>query len=104
MVIENYFWNQIMNQIKEEFYKKRKMDEYKLWFGGIKYIGTTGTAVILEVPSIFFQNQLIKRGYISSLERKIKEKTNKKLVIEMKLRDVLKPNLPMKVGGELYGR
>ena len=52
MVIENYFWNQIMNQIKKKFYKKK----------------------------------------------------NKKLVIEMKLRDVLKPNLPMKVGGELYGR
>lgn len=92
-------WEKIMNQIKELFDKEGKTEEFTLFFSGIKYIRTDGTAVILEVPSIFFQNQLIKRGYIKILEQKIIEMTNNKLVIEMRI-----PNLLMKEGEELYGR
>lgn len=82
----NEYWDQIMQQLREDFCQKARLDEYNLWFGGLKFIGTNGTSITVDVPSIFFKNQLIKRGYVELLQRKINEVLQKEMFLEMKLR------------------
>lgn len=54
-MIQNEDWEKIKNQIRVQFDRDGKKDEFILFFSGIKYIGTDGSSTVyLEVPSAFF--------------------------------------------------
>ena len=98
MFTNKEFWNQIMKQIKEDFFIQRE-DEFNLWFGGIKYVGTTGITITVEVPSMFFKNQIIKREYVDILQKKINGKFHKAMLLDLNLKNVSFPNQIVKAGG-----
>ena len=83
----NIFWNEIMNQIKEDYYKAGNIDEYNIWFSGIKCLKIDGLILTISVPSVFFQNQIIKKGYLNIIQEKIYEKKHENFIIEIKLRE-----------------
>lgn len=98
------FWNQMMNQIREDFYNDAKLDEYRLWFGGIDYVSIKGTTITLSVPSMFFKNQIIKRGYVDIIQKKINEALHKEMLLDFNVRKELLPNQFEKSSGGLDGR
>ena len=89
MFTNNEYWDQIMQQLREDFCQKARLDEYNLWFGGIDYVSTSDATTTLSVPSMFFKNQITKRGYVDIIQKKITEALHKEMLLEFIVRKEL---------------
>ena len=67
-------WENIITQVKEDFVKEKTIEEYNLWIMGIKYIGSDDSKITIEVPSKFFKDILIKKGYLSFVRKKFQNR------------------------------
>jgi chromosomal replication initiation ATPase DnaA len=86
MTTNNNFLNEIMNQIKKDFYKEGNIDNYNIWFSKIN-IRIEGSIITIFVPSLFFQNQFIKKNYLNLIQQKIYEKKQERFVIKIQLEE-----------------
>ena len=77
------FWNEIMNQAKNELGEH----EYSMWFN-IEYASSAENAIAIRVPSTFYRDQLVHK-YQRYLEDKLFDLTGKRLGISF---IVVKPN------------
>ena len=85
IMIQNEDWEKIKNQIRVQFDRDGKKDEFILFFSGIKYIGTDGSSTVyLEVPSAFFKDQLKRKGYVNIILQELKKYTNNDVFVELK--------------------
>ena len=79
---QNYqaFWNEVLNIIHEEYKQKGQEDEFKLWFN-MEYVKDTLSEITVSVPSEFMWNSMVQRGYVKSIQEKIKEMTGQDVSI-----------------------
>lgn len=79
---QNYqaFWNEVLNIIHEEYKQKGQEDEFKLWFN-MEYVKDTLSEITVAVPSEFMWNSMVQKGYIKSVQDKIKEMTGQNVSI-----------------------
>ena len=79
---QNYqaFWNEVLNIIHEEYKQKGQEDEFKLWFN-MEYVKDTFSEITVAVPSEFMWNSMVQKGYIKSVQEKIKEMTGQDVSI-----------------------
>lgn len=78
------FFQETLSQIKEEFIQEGKSREYDMWFS-FEYLDSTETSIIIAIPSNFFKDQLISRGYIAKIEHKLEELSGKIIHIDFKI-------------------
>lgn len=78
------FFQETLSQIKEEFIQEGKSREYDMWFS-FEYLDSTETSIIIAIPSNFFKDQLISRGYIAKIEHKLEELSGKIINIDFKI-------------------
>ncbi len=88
MDIWNYsvFWQEALSQIHEEYKADGKEREFQLWFT-FEFVESRDKTIIVSVPSAFFRDQLVSRGYISFLEHKLLELSGTPIKIEF----IIKP-------------
>jgi chromosomal replication initiator protein len=79
---QNYqaFWNEVLNIIHEEYKQKGQEDEFKLWFN-MEYVKDTLSKITVSVPSEFMCNSMVQKGYVKSVQEKIKEMTGQDVSI-----------------------
>ena len=79
---QNYqaFWNEVLNIIHEEYKQKGQEDEFKLWFN-MEYVKDTLSEITVAVPSEFMWNSMVQKGYIKSVQERIKEMTGQDVSI-----------------------
>lgn len=75
------FWQEAISQIHDEYKANGKEQEFVLWFT-FDYVESKEKTIVTAVPSAFFRDQLISRGYISLLENKILELSGSHIKIE----------------------
>ena len=73
MATVNVFWEEAIKQIKEDYTNESRSEDYDLWIAVIKFLDSEGTTFNLSVPSIFFKDQLVKRGHVSYIQQKLYE-------------------------------
>ena len=67
------FWDEAINQIKQEYISNDNQNDFEVWFGQIKYIEDNGTEIIVSFPSDFFHKYMISSGSIYKIQQKIKD-------------------------------
>ena len=67
------FWDEAINQIKQEYISNDNQNDFEVWFGQIKYIEDNGTEIIVSLPSDFFHKYMISSGSIYKIQQKIKD-------------------------------
>ncbi|HBG35769.1 MAG TPA: chromosomal replication initiator protein DnaA, partial [Treponema sp.] len=75
------FFQEALSQIKESYIQEGKAKEFDMWFS-FEYHDSTENSITIMVPSNFFKDQLISRGYIALLEQKLEELSGKQITIE----------------------
>lgn len=81
----NIFWQEAFSQIHEDYNTKGKEQEFLLWFT-FEFVESRDKTIIAAVPSAFFRDQLISRGYIQFLEHKLLELSGTQIKIEFIIR------------------
>lgn len=81
----NVFWQEALSQIHEEYKTNGKEQEFQLWFT-FEFVESRDKKILASVPSAFFRDQLISRGYISFLENKLLELSGTPIRIEFTIR------------------
>jgi chromosomal replication initiator protein len=83
MTAWNYsiFWQEAINQLRQEFREQSKEQEFSLWFA-VEYIGSEQSKILVGVPSSFFRDQMKIRGYINLLQDKIHELSGQAIELE----------------------
>ncbi len=87
MDIWNYtiFWQEALSQIREEYKINGKEQEFLLWFT-FDLVESREKLIIASVPSAFFRDQLISRGYINLMENKLLELSGTPIKIDFIIR------------------
>jgi chromosomal replication initiator protein len=75
------FFQEALSQIQESYIQEGKGKEFEMWFS-FEYHDSTENTIKIIVPSNFFKDQLISRGYIALLEQKLEELSGKQITIE----------------------
>ena len=70
------FWDEVMNQTHSELGDH----EFAMWFN-IKYDSSTESTILIQVPSSFYKDQLI-RQYQKFLENKLYDLVGKRIGID----------------------
>ena len=73
MATVNIFWEEAIKQVKEDYTKESRKEDYDFWISVIKFVKSEGTTFTLSIPSLFFKDQLTKRGHISYIQQKLFE-------------------------------
>lgn len=79
-------WENIITLVKEDFMKAKSIKEFNLWISSIKYIGADNSKVIVELPSYFFRDLLIIKGYLTLVQTKILEFTQNKYEFDIRIK------------------
>ena len=74
------FWQFSMNQLSEEYKKNGQENEFKLWFN-IEYIGDTIDTINVSVSSDFLWQQMVKKGNIRKIQKKLEQLTGQKNIV-----------------------
>ena len=67
------FLHEALKQLKEDFHDQNKDKEFSVWLEKITYVASTEKTITLSVQSSFFRDQLLSRGYVVLLQKKIKD-------------------------------
>ncbi|MBQ6566602.1 MAG: chromosomal replication initiator protein DnaA, partial [Treponema sp.] len=67
-------WGEALRQIGEEYGRKGQEGDFRLWFN-MEYVSDEGTEITVNVPSAFFWAQQVSKGYVSTVQEKLKELT-----------------------------
>lgn len=81
----NIFWQEALSQIREDYKINGKEQEFLLWFT-FDFLESRDKIILVAVPSAFFRDQLISRGYINLLEHKLFELSGTQIKIEFTIR------------------
>ena len=74
------FWKEAVNQIKEELSEQ----EWVMWFDNISYHSSNETAIILNVPSSFYRDQ-VKQRYQNLIKAKLEDISGHKLNLDFNI-------------------
>ncbi len=79
---ENFreLWGEALRQIGEEYGRKGQEGDFRLWFN-MEYVSDEGTEITVNVPSAFFWAQQVSKGYVSTVEEKLKELTGQEITL-----------------------
>ena len=78
-------WENIITQVKEDFVKEKTIEEYNLWIMGIRYIGSDDSKITIELPSKFFKDLIIRKGYLSYVQTKLFEFTQNRFDFDIRI-------------------
>lgn len=81
----NIFWQEALSQIREDYKTNGKEQEFLLWFT-FDFLESRDKIILVAVPSAFFRDQLISRGYINLLEHKLFELSGTQIKIEFTIK------------------
>lgn len=85
MTTVNVFWEEAIKQVKEDYTNDSRKEDYDLWISVIKFIDSEGTTFNLSVPSLFFKDQLTKRGHVSYIKQKLYEISGQNFELNFKI-------------------
>ena len=85
MATVNVFWEEAIKQVKEDYTNESRKEDYDLWISVIKFIDSEGTTFNLSVPSLFFKDQLTKRGHVSYIKQKLYEISGQNFELNFKI-------------------
>ena len=79
---ENFreLWGEALRQIGEEYHNKGQEEDFRLWFN-MEYVSDKGNEITINVPSAFFWAQQVSKGYISTVQEKLKELTGQEITL-----------------------
>ena len=79
---ENFreLWGEALRQIGEEYGRKGQEGDFRLWFN-MEYVSDEGTEITVNVPSAFFWAQQVSKGYVSTVQEKLKELTGQEITL-----------------------
>lgn len=86
---QNYkvFWQEVLNQLEEEYKSNGKEDEFKIWFK-MEYESDEKNVIKVNVPSAFMKEQITNRGYVEQIKEKLVQLTGQpEFFIEMMITD-----------------
>ena len=72
----NLIWDEVLNQIRTG------EEDRAIWFDCLKFREAADNAVLIEVPSAFYMDQ-VKKRYLTKFESKIEELTGKNLAVHL---------------------
>lgn len=81
----NIFWQEALSQIREDYKTNGKEQEFLLWFT-FDFLESRDKVILVAVPSAFFRDQLMSRGYINLLEHKLFELSGTQIKIEFTIK------------------
>ena len=85
MATVNVFWEEAIKQVKEDYTNESRKEDYDLQISVIKFIDSEGTTFNLSVPSLFFKDQLTKRGHVSYIKQKLYEISGQNFELNFKI-------------------
>ena len=86
------FWDEALNQIKEHYNSKGKIDDFNLWFN-MTYVENSGTNITVSVPSSFMWKRQVEMGFVSEVENKIEELCGQKITLSSTVVKNTKPSI-----------
>ncbi|AEE15461.1 chromosomal replication initiator protein DnaA [Treponema brennaborense] len=75
------FWEESLKQIEETFIQNGKEAEFRIWFN-ITYAESQDMKIVASVPSLFFRDQMISRGYAALIQNKLEELSGQAIQLE----------------------
>ena len=66
------FWDEVLNNIHQEYISNNNASEFDLWYGTIKYIEDSNSELTVSFPSEFMFNYMNSKGYIQNIKDRIK--------------------------------
>ncbi|MDO4505349.1 MAG: chromosomal replication initiator protein DnaA [Spirochaetales bacterium] len=95
------FWDEVLNNIQQEYISNNNSSEFDLWYGRINYIEDLNSELTVSFPSKFMFNQLNTKGYIQTIKDRIKVLTSMEVTIKPVYdNESLKENLSKTVESE----
>ncbi|HUX19767.1 MAG TPA: DnaA/Hda family protein, partial [Spirochaetia bacterium] len=68
------FWKETLNQLRQEVSEQ----EWVMWFNNIAYYSSSESGIIVQVPSLFYRDQVVQR-YLSLIEAKLESLSGRRL-------------------------
>lgn len=75
------FWNETIRQLR----KKLTELEFKMWFD-IEYQNSREDVIVVSVPSSFYRDQIIGKGFKDQIEETLEDLSGKKIKLEIEIR------------------
>ena len=80
------FWHEGIEQLKEEFSSKKRLQEFDMWFSPVEYVNSKESAIVAACPSKFLEDNFVSRGYAAAVQKKLHELSGKSLKLEFIIR------------------
>ena len=95
------FWDEVLNNIHQEYISNNNSIEFDLWYGRINYIEDSNSELTVSFPSEFMFNQLNTKGYIQNIKDRIKVLCSMDVTIKpVYNNEILKENLNKSIESE----
>ncbi|MCQ2241745.1 chromosomal replication initiator protein DnaA [Treponema sp.] len=76
------FWDEVLNNIHQEYTSNNNSNEFDIWYGRINYIEDSNSELTVSFPSEFMFNLLNSKGYIQNIKDRIKVLTSMEVTIK----------------------
>ena len=63
------FWHEGIEQLKEEFSSKKRLQEFDMWFSPVEYVNSKESAIVVACPSKFLEDNFVSRGYAAAVQK-----------------------------------
>ena len=77
------FWKEALSQIREEISEQ----EFMMWFKNIGYDSSGEASLVLQVPSVFYKDQ-VRQRYERRIEEKLQELCGSPIAIDYVIRSI----------------
>ena len=95
------FWDEVLNNIHQEYISNNNASEFDLWYGTIKYIEDSNSELTVSFPSEFMFNYMNSKGYIQNIKDRIKILCAREVTIKPVYENEIKKEEPVTVSASV---